>query len=256
MKTERTAKPKRRLLFLAFAAVCVAGMAFSAYQLIAVHRGYRQSAGVYEALDAYVRPAEEKENEPQAERFAHVDFDALRAINSDVSAWLTCAGTKIHYPVVQTTDNVYYLTHLFDRTENSAGCLFIDSRNHTGFIDRNTIIYGHNMRNQSMFATLTQYKDAAFYQAHPSMQLLTPQGNYRLELFAGYVAGTDAPAWQVSFSDDDAFEQWIRDVRARSTFQSDVSVTAADKVVTLSTCSYEFDDARYVVLGKLTPIAN
>jgi len=125
--------------------------------------------------------------------------------------------------------------------------------NAPGFTDKNTMIYGHNMKDGSMFHILTKYREQAYYEDHPVMLLLTPEGNYTLELFAGYTAGAGDTAWKLDFADDEEFMDWIGNARGKSTFQSNVELTARDRVVTLSTSAYDFKDARYVVVGKLTP---
>jgi sortase B len=190
---------------------------------------------------------------PTPDYWPEVDFEGLRGVNPDFAAWLLCVGTNVNYPVVHGADNTYYLTHLFDYRQNGSGSLFIDYRNSPGFADRNTIIYGHNMRNHSMFWTLTRYRDPAFYRAHPTFRLLTSEGNYEIQLFAGYVASTENNAWRVHFSSDDDFLEWVGARKGYSAFASDVSVEAGDRVVTLSTCAYDFNDARYVLFGKLVP---
>jgi sortase B len=193
-------------------------------------------------------------DEPAPDYWPVVDFEGLRGINSGSAAWLLCPGTNVNYPVVQGQDNDYYLTHMFDHTRNSAGSLFIDYKNSAGFTDRNTIIYGHHMRNHSMFWTLTQYKSQWFYNSHPAFRLLTPEGNYEIQLFAGYVANVNDDAWRTYFTSDEDFLAWLSRSWERSTFAADVPLTAEDRIVTLSTCTYDFKDARYVLLGKLVPV--
>lgn len=183
-----------------------------------------------------------------------VDFDALETINPDVIAWLFCEGTVINYPVVQGPDNEKYLNRLFDGSENRYGCLFSDAANAPDFTEKNTVIYGHNIKDGSMFRILNQYKEQAFYNDHPLMFLITRDKNYMLELFAGYTASTDDDAWRIGFADDTAFMEWVEATRNKSTFQSEVMVYPQDVVVTLSTCTYEFDNARYIVVGRLVPI--
>ncbi|MDR1589134.1 MAG: class B sortase [Oscillospiraceae bacterium] len=192
---------------------------------------------------------------PAPDYWPEVDFEGLSGVNSDFAAWLLCTGTNVNYPVVHGADNTYYLTHLFDHRQNGAGTLFVDYRNKRGFSDRNTIIYGHNMRNHSMFWTLSLYRNQSFYNAHPAFRLLTTDGNYEIRLFAGYVAATSNEAWRVYFSSDDDFLEWIASLKAGSAFSADVPVGADDRVVTLSTCVYDFNDARYVLFGKLVPVA-
>ncbi len=235
----------------------VALFGFSIYKLTSLGAEYQEGEEVYDAIAQYVEIPDPKAPPPPEQKteetsWPEVDFAALRAVNPEVVAWLICEGTQLNYPLVQGNDNAYYLKHLFDGTWNSAGCLFVDCGNTPGFLDQNTVVYGHNMKNKSMFSILTEYKSQEFYDAHPRMLLLTPDQNFRIELFAGYVAGTGDNAWQLSFASKSEFGDWIEATREKSLFQSNVEVEVSDRLITLSTCSYEFDDARYILIGKLS----
>ena len=102
-----------------------------------------------------------------------------------------------------------------------------------------------------MFASLAGYKDQAYYEEHPTLMLITPDKSFLVELFADYVASIDDPAWAVSFADVSAFDSWLIHAQDRSTFDSSVKPTSNDRILTFSACSYEFSNARYVVLGLL-----
>ena len=121
-----------------------------------------------------------------------VDFDALREKNDDVVAWIYCPDTPINYPVVQAADNEAYLHRLLDGSKNSAGTLFMDFRNSSDFSDWNSVIYGHNMKNGSMFGTLMDYKTQSYFDAHPKVFLLTPEQDYVVKIVAGFVTPADA----------------------------------------------------------------
>jgi len=239
-----------------FGVIFAAILAIGAFQFSSIFFSYREGVRTYDALMQFVtNPPESPDAQIySADRFPEVDFAALRAINSDIAAWLILEGTLINYPIVQGADNVFYLSHMFDGAQNSVGTLFIDRFNTPGFADQNTIIYGHNMRDGSMFATLLSYQSQTFFEEHPQMLLLTPDGNYLIELFAGYTVDVAADSWRFSFVDDADFERWISWTKHRSDFTSDVEIQPSDRLVTLSTCSYAFNNARYVVVGKLVPI--
>lgn len=181
-----------------------------------------------------------------------VDFAALSQINPDIVGWLYCEGTQINYPVVQGNDDEYYLDHLFDGTQNTNGCLFLDSRVDASFSSVHSIIYGHHMRSGAMFAALDGYKRQSFYDAHPTMLLMTPDATYEVQLFAAYVADPSENAWEVSFANDGEIQSWIGAAISRSTFTSNVEPTPGDLLLTLSTCSYEFGNARFVVVGVVS----
>lgn len=182
-----------------------------------------------------------------------VDFAALQQTNQDVAGWLYSEDTPINLPLVQGKDNAYYLRRLFDGSWNAAGTLFLDFRNAGDFSDGNTILYGHNMKDKSMFGTLSNYKEQSYFDEHPVMWLLTPHGNYKVELIAGCV--TTAGSRLYSFGQtEEALLALVEQAMAQSTFRSDFAVTQGDRFLTLSTCSYEYDDARYVVIGRLIPM--
>ena len=183
-----------------------------------------------------------------------VDFSALLQDNPDVKAWLYSPGTVIDYPVVQGKDNDYYLHRLLDGSYNPNGTLFIDYRCEGDFSGKHTVIYGHHMQNRSMLATITEYRKQEYYDEHPVMYLNTPGGNYRLDVFSGFVTWYDSRAYLFDFIDDREFEEWYTLMQSYSDFESEVELSPEDRVVTLSTCTYEYDNARYVLMAKMVPI--
>ena len=160
----------------------------------------------------------------------------------------------INYPIAQTEDNFTYLDHLLSGEMNANGTIFIDCQNAKDFSDKNTLVYGHNMNDGSMFASLRNYRDAAYYPEHPCLYISTPEKNFRLDLFAGLVTEPDSFVYARQFDEDEQFLAYVESAKAESTFQSDVEVGIEDKICVLSTCTYEFNDARYVVIGKLVEI--
>lgn len=183
-----------------------------------------------------------------------VDFEALQAVCPDVRGWIYCADTVIDLPVVQGKDNAYYLHRLMDGSGNANGTLFIDYRCMGDFSGRNTVIYGHNMQNGAMFASIVNYRQQDYYDAHPVMYLNTPDGDYRLEVFSGFVTKEDSRVYTFYFTNNESYAAWLQEMAGYSEFSCDVSVGPEDRVVTLSTCCYDFNNARYVVLAKLVPL--
>lgn len=181
-----------------------------------------------------------------------VDFDTLRQEGPDIVAWLYCADTLINDPVVQGPDNDYYLNRLPNGKSNANGSLFMDYRNLPDFGDRNTLIYGHNMQSGKMFGTLNRYKNQSYYDEHPVLWLLTPELAYRVDLIAGIVTASDSEDYAM-LNSDDALRTHLEELVDASTFVSNTSIEGVDRIVTLSTCSYEFATARYILVGALTP---
>ena len=240
---------------------------FSGYKIYSTLHEYHVAEKQYDDLSsAYVKansntsasptPTDEDEEIVFDDEISpvEVDFDALLEQCSDVAGWLYCPDTRINYPVTQTDDNMLYLHHLITGEYNASGTLFIECMCPPNFGADNTIIYGHHMNDGSMFASLESYKYQNYYDEHPVMYINTPTYNYRLDLFAGFTTESDSDVYAISFGSDEEYQQWLDEVISQSTFTTDVKVTPKDKIVTLSTCSYDYDDARYVVLGKLTYI--
>lgn len=236
---------------------------FSAIKLICTVIEYRKAETLYtEAQKQYVSTIAPQSGEQKDETIKPgnntgitIDFDALLATNPDVIGWIYCTDTPINYPVVQAEDNKAYLHTGLDGDYLRSGMIFADYRNRSIGLDRQFILYGHSMKNKTMFGSLLEYKKQAYYDAHPVLYYLTPDKEYRIELFAGCVMKVSDIIYQPRPGEKE-FDAYLKSVRDSSTFQSEVSITAADSVVVLSTCSYEFDNARYVAFGKLVPIEN
>lgn len=265
---------RRLFRFLLGLAACGV-LVFAASHLVAYVQESRQSTNLNENLIekavAVNAPAPQlpegkpiRESEPDEDPLPGVleetapiavDFDALWETNQDVVGWLYCEDTPINLPLVQAEDNSYYLHRLLDGTWNSAGTLFMDYRNAGDFSDKNTIIYGHNMKNKEMFGTLSNYRGQSYYEAHPIMWLLTPEESFQVALIAGYVAPYNAEIYSFGLAEGDV-SALVEKAIKQSTFQSGFQVSRADRYVTLSTCSYEYDNARYVLIGCLRPLVS
>ena len=180
-----------------------------------------------------------------------INFKALQEVNPDVIGWIYSPDTTINYPAVQGDDNAYYLKHLADGTENRNGCPFLDVQNRPDFTDDNSIIYRHHMQNGTMFACVSWYEDQSYYDKHPVMYLMTPKANYRVELFSGYTTEMDSSAYMQNFGSIRDQTDWLKEVSSRSDFRANLEISAYDRVITLSICAYRFENARYVLHGKL-----
>lgn len=193
-----------------------------------------------------------KELEPEISPVS-VDFETLKKECNDIVGWLYCADTPINYPVVQADDNEYYLRRLLNGDRNISGTLFMDYRNSIGNKDWNTVIYGHNMKNDSMFGTITSYCEQTYYDQHPVLYFLTPDTDYKIELISGFVTPSTSALYNVYLSESERM-QVVTDIFNSSDFLSNAEFSDDDRLLTLSTCSYEYDSARYVVIGKMIRI--
>ncbi len=195
--------------------------------------------------------AESTEEPPVNAGPPSVDFAGLQALNPDILGWIYSAGTAINYPVVQGETNDEYLYRMVDGTENKCGSIFLDCGNESSFQDANSIIHGHNMNNGSMFAELKKYAKQEYYDTHSRIWLVTPEQTYSIEIFAAFVTDVESEVWKLSFATEDEFTSWKSDMAKKSYFKSKVFPAVGEKVVTLSTCSYEFENAHFVVMGVL-----
>ena len=188
------------------------------------------------------------------EQMEQISLEELRKINQEVIGWIRIPDTEIDYPVMQGTDNDFYLEHAWDGTENSVGSIFMEYSNHSGLTDYNTLIYGHNMQNGSMFAALRRYYDQEFYEAHPYVYLKTDQGVFRYEIFSAYPAEVDSSVYRLNFGRLSEREAFLEETLDHSGIQTGVKPGVRDRVLTLSTCTSSGYSKRWVVLARLKMI--
>lgn len=180
-----------------------------------------------------------------------IDWDELHAsVSEDIIGWIYSPGTSIDYPIMRADDYVFFLYHLPDGTPNNNGSIFLDFNHSPDFSDDLSVIYGHHMRSGAMFGTLNHYREQSFFEDYPVMFLYTPQGNYRVDLMYGFVVAEGE--WRLrAFMFEENVPELLEFGAGRTTFSSDVRWEEGDRILALSTCEYDFDDARYVVLGIL-----
>ncbi|MBF2462093.1 class B sortase [Listeria welshimeri] len=181
------------------------------------------------------------------------ELKSLQKLNKDMAGWLTIADTEIDYPILQSTDNDYYLHHNYKNEKARAGSIFKDYRNTNEFLDKNTIIYGHNMKDGSMFADLRKYLDKDFFKAHPTFSYESGLTNYKVEIFSVYETTTDFYYIETDFPGKQDFDDYLEKVQQQSIYKSNVKVSSKDRIITLSTCDTEkdYEKGRMVIQGKL-----
>jgi sortase B len=267
----RKRRTKNKLLRLASAIVILTGLgtaAFLGWKIYSTEKEYQAGDEAY-AVIAYIASSteavseepgeipvppvqEENVREIEENEVPIVNIEVVQEINKEITCWLYSPDTLIDYPICHGDDNEYYLTHLADGTYNRNGSLFVDCDNEFNFSDDNTLIYGHNMASGSMFASLINYADQSYYNAHPVMYLTVGAKIYRLEIFSGYTTTIDSNAYIMNWNSTNDFADWLREISGKSDFvPSSMTINTTDRIVTLSTCAYSFEDARYVVHGRL-----
>lgn len=193
-------------------------------------------------------------NHPETEPFT-IDWKALKETNADVIGWILIPDTNISYPIVQGNDNAYYLNHTVEKTYLYSGAIFLDAHAKADFHDRNTIIYGHNIKYGTMFAQLEKFKDEDFFRKHPYIYIFTPDKNYRCEVFSIYTTKATSPSYKTQFINDDDFADYLNMVTKNSDHKSEYAASKLDHIVTLSTCSYEAggeaSELRYLLHARM-----
>lgn len=177
------------------------------------------------------------------------ESEILKSKNEDYRFWLNVDGTKVDYPVLQSTDNDFYLNHDFKKEASKSGSVVLDFRNDS-LNDKNTIIYAHNMKDGSMFGDLKEFKKEEFFNNHGKITINNNDEISTYEIFSVYVRDNSTDYLKVDFEGDE-FEEYLNDIQERSMHKSDVEVNTDDKIITFSTCSYEFKNARLVIHAKL-----
>lgn len=179
-------------------------------------------------------------------------FSTLQEINKDTVGWLTVNNTRIDYPVVQAKDNDYYLRRDYYQNKNRHGWIFMDYRNNPDELNENTIIYGHNLANQTMFGTLRYALNSYWYKksANQIITFNTPNENMKFQIFSIYTIPTTNDYLDITFPTTDAYQAYIDLVKGRSIYDFNIEVTTGDKILTLSTCA-NGNDKRLVIHAKL-----
>ena len=184
-----------------------------------------------------------------------VEFSSLLKENSDTVGWLIVNDTNINYPVVQTRDNDYYLTHAYDKSNNSAGWIYADYRDNFNILNKNVVIYGHGRKDKIMFGSLTKSLDRTWYtkEQNQIIQLSTLKYNTMWQIFSIYTKEAESYYITTDFNDNNEYAKFLSEMNNRSIYNFGVSLSTDDKILTLSTC-YNDNGIRLVIHAKLVKI--
>lgn len=190
------------------------------------------------------KPQNPTENKPTTDKVEpevifRVDFDKLFSINKETVGWIRFKNPSIiSYPVVRAENNDKYLKTTFEGKKNSAGAIFMDTTNRANFTDRNTFIYGHNMKNGTMFGQLRKYKSASFYRANPYFYIYTPDGKeHKYQIFSVTIVDATSDSYTRMYANNMEFEEYLQKIKKRSLYDTGVEVTKDSKIISLSTCT-------------------
>lgn len=190
-------------------------------------------------------------DDPVLQELLAIDLAALREENEDVIGWISIPGTKINYPLLQWTDNDFYLKHTWKQSENASGAIFMECQNAPDFSEFNTIIYGHNMINGTMFGSLHHYRNSSYWEKHPFVYIVNDEGVLRFDVFAVLSANTKSIIYGLGIETDQRKTEFLRFAQDYSFVETGLTPTVDDRILTLSTCTGAGHVNRWVVLSIL-----
>ena len=240
------------ILVIALIVFCVSG-----FQLLKIGKGYLDGRSEYDKVRklAVTEDKDKSENKDESKDKGDgfsVDFQKLLKINPDTIAWIRFPQepSQINYPVVQGKDNSWYLKKTFSANENTLGAIFLNVNNKKEFSDKNSVIYGHRMRDGSMFRHLQDYDTKEFWKSNPYFYIYTVDGRIlKYHIYsAGQVVDT-SETYQTTFGTDEEYQSFLDMTKSSSLYDTGVEVTTDDTIVTLSTCTSASDNHRFVVRG-------
>ena len=255
---EQKKKKKSDVLLTIALIVAIAVFCYAAFNLYHIYTEYKKGTDEYNQIEEMAvteRDADSGEAagpNAQLKPPIEVDFDKLKSVNEDVVGWIYVdALPDISYPIVKGKDNQTYLHQTYEKNYNFAGTIFVDYENSGDFSDCNTLVYGHNMKNGSMFGHLKKFReDYRLYKQDKYFWILTPERNYRYEIISAYTTGVNSDTYTLFKGPGEEFEKYLETIKGYSEIQTDdTDLTIKDKIVTLSTCTGN-ESTRFVVQGK------
>ena len=258
------------IVALVFAAV----LAYSSYHIFSIMNEYQRNDILYDDVREEVfrilrRPGDEKVSETEerpsadidqpvyaeAEFEVEVDFVSLRARNPEAVAWLWIPDTDISYPIVQGIDNDKYLHYTFDGIQSVIGSIFLDYRNSAGFGDAHSVIYGHNMKNGSMFGQLSKFGDAEYLENHSYIHVITEEKFMTYRIFSQYIMTLNHDSYKMDFADAASFKEYLARLKAYSGYKAGFEPDY-ERIITLSTCVGDDSKRRIIHAGLISVIDN
>lgn len=247
-KKEKRKDSVKRLISNIILLICILVFFWSAYQLYLIYDGYKAGDAANAEIQSYGLKVPEIDTDHYWKYY--VDFEELLLHNQDTVAWIRFDEPEIiNYPVVISQDNAEYLTKTFKGGESIFGTIFTDMRNSGEFTDQNTILYGHNMKNGSMFGSLKKFKDATYLEENPYFYIYTKNGMAaKYQIIAVKEVAYDSWHYQTNFGGYSDFLEYVEKIQDNSLHKVDVEIPASGKIVSLSTCTAS-DTTRLVVQG-------
>ncbi|MEG0721056.1 MAG: class B sortase [Lachnospiraceae bacterium] len=223
----------------------------SGVKLYQIFSEYQKGKSEYDKVQKLAVTKKDKKDKEDGEDKFTIDFDALVAMNPDIAGWIRFEEpSEINYPVVQGKDNAEYLRRTFQENDNKLGTLFVDVDNKKDFSDKNTFIYGHNMKNGTMFAQLMKYQEEDYYKEHPYFYIYTPNKKVaKYQICSAGIVGDTSISYQKTYESEQAYLTYLEEIKKASAYDTKVTLSATSQLVSLSTCTNVREEDRFLVHG-------
>ena len=234
-KKNKSKKYKKAILNLVIYIMLLSILLYSGIKIYKWYKDKTNNSKIAEQIKDTVIVEEKNENKKEYK----IDFNKLKEQNNETVAWIKVNNTNIEYPVVKESNNSFYLNHSFDKSNNSAGWIFADYRNKFDNTDKNIVIYGHNMKDNSMFGSLKNILNSDWYdnEENTNITLYTENEKCIYKVFSIYKIESEDYYIKTEFSDDNNFEQFVNTIKKRSIKEFNTDVSKDDNILTLSTCA-------------------
>ena len=271
MRETENRKPRKRkkkkkagdIVLTVVLVIAIFVFCYAAFNLYHIYTEYKKGSDEYNKIADMAVMERDPDKEEQSDEAAgpdgpkltapmQIDFASLKRVNEDVIGWIYIEALDgVSYPVVKGTDNSTYLHMTYEKNYNFAGTIFIDYENSADFNDCNTLVYGHNMKNGSMFGQLKEFsKDEATYQKSRYFWIFTPEKSYRYEIISAYTTAVNSDTYTLFKGPGQEFQDYLNKITGYSEIKTTPGeMTISDRIVTLSTCTGN-EATRYVVQGK------
>lgn len=251
-----------KILLVIICLVCLGVLGYRAYDLHVGHGSNEQALDLAKIPELAPTDPNETDDtagavddsDPISRTLAEMDLSALQQVNPDVIGWIYIPNTVVSYPMLIGVDNQEYLRHTWQKEYSTMGSIFLECNSRPDLSDFNTIIYGHRMRDMSMFACLQYYNDKTYWAEHPSVYVVSDLGVYRYDIYASYETSVRSPIYELYVTDPVRKGEIIQFGLNNSVIDTGIVPTAEDQIVTLSTCPSRGTATRWIVQGVLTDV--
>ncbi len=237
MRRKKNKRYKKVILNIVIYMILIFVLIYSGIKIFKWYKDKTNNNKIAEQIKSTVIVEDKNEDENKEEYT--VDFNKLKEQNNETVAWIKVNNTNVEYPVVRATNNSFYLNHSFDKSKNSAGWIFADYKNKFDNTDKNIVIYGHNMRDDSMFGSLKNILNSDWYnnEENTNIALYTENEKYIYKVFSIYKIESEDYYIKTEFSNDNEFEKFIKTLKKRSIKNFNIDISKEDSILTLSTCA-------------------